>query len=223
MKKKPIKNLGAVEEIITTEADDGVSFDPASISFESIAQQAAYEGIRLKITAHLDTARQNLQLDIGFGDVVVPHPILLEYPVLLESEKIEISAYSWDSVVAEKFEACVKLSDLNSRMKDFHDIHFLLNNHDFAGKDLCNSIVATFRNRRTDLANAAYIFSETFYSHPDKQRQWSAFLRAFHQQTSMQFSEVLLEIKTFLSSIIESILAETDFNGKWKAQEGRWI
>jgi hypothetical protein len=147
----------------------------------------------------------------------------LEYPALLESERIEISAYSWGSVVAEKFEACVKLSDLNSRMKDFHDIHFLLNNHDFAGKELRGSILATFRNRGTDLSNAAYIFSEAFYSHPDKQKQWSAFLRTLHQQTLMQFSEIVMEIKMFLSPIIESILAESDFNGKWNAQEGRRI
>ncbi|MCI0692495.1 nucleotidyl transferase AbiEii/AbiGii toxin family protein [candidate division KSB1 bacterium] len=212
-----------INEIITTAANDGVFFDPASISFESIAQRAPYKGIRLKITAHLDTARQNLQLDFGFGDVVVPHPIPLEYPVLLEPERIEISAYSWDSVVAEKFEACVKLSDLNSRMKDFHDIHFLLNNHNFAGKELRTSILATFQNRRTDLSNAAHIFSETFYSHPDKQKQWSAFLRTIHQPASMQFSEVVQVIKTFLSPVIEAILAKTDFNDKWKTQEGRWI
>jgi len=222
LKNQPESFARIIEEIITTEASDGVSFDPSSISVESIAQRAAYEGIRLKITAHLDTARQNLQLDIGFGDVVVPHPIPLEYPVLLESERIELSAYSWDSVVAEKFEACVKLSDLNSRMKDFHDMHFLLNNHDFVGKELRGSILATFQNRRTDISNAAYIFSEAFYSHPDKQKQWTAFLRTIRQPAQMQFSEVVLEIEIFLSPVIESILADSDFNGKWNSQERKW-
>lgn len=96
IKNQPESFAKIIEEVIAITANDGVYFDPASISFERIAPQAAYEGIRCKITAHLDTAKQNLQLDIGFGDVVFPRPVPLEYPVLLESENITISSYSWD-------------------------------------------------------------------------------------------------------------------------------
>jgi len=101
-------------------------------------------------------------------------------------------------------------------------MHFLLNNHDFVGKELRGSILATFQNRRTDLSNAAHIFSEAFYNHPDKQKQWTAFLRTIRQQTQMRFSVLVLEIKIFLSPVIESILDGSDFNGKWNSEERKW-
>lgn len=223
IKNQPESFAGIIEEIIAAEANDGVHFDSASISIERIAQRAAYEGVRCKITAHLDTAKQNLQLDIGFGDVVFPRLVQLEYPVLLESEKILISSYSWDSVVAEKFEACVKLSDLSSRMKDFYDLSFLLSHQDFIGSELRGAIAATFQNRRTDLADAAYLFSEAFYNLPDKQKQWSAFLRGIHHSTPAKFPEIVLEIKEFLSPLVASILTESDFKHKWNTQTRKWV
>lgn len=212
-----------IEEIIASIANDGVYFDPASLAFERIAPQAAYEDIRCKITAQLDTAKQNLQLDIGFGDVVLPRPAQFEYPVLLESERIVLSAYSWDSVVAEKFEVCVKLSDLNSRMKDFYDLSFLLSNQDFIGNELRGAIAATFQNRRTDLADAAYIFSEAFYNLPDKQKQWLAFLHNIPDQPQIKFSGVVLEIKGFISPLVASILAESDFKRRWNSRARQWF
>jgi hypothetical protein len=54
----------------------------------------------------------------------------------MEEEAIEISAYNWESVIAEKFEAIVKFSDFNSRLKDFYDIFFLQRNKSFVGKFL---------------------------------------------------------------------------------------
>jgi hypothetical protein len=68
-----------------------------------------------------------IQIDLGFSDIVIPRPREMHYPVLLDDSVIpNIMCYSIDSVVAEKFEAMVKLSDLNSRMKDFFDVFGLL-------------------------------------------------------------------------------------------------
>lgn len=61
----------------------------------------------------------SLQVDIGFGDVVIPSPMKLDYPTLLEEKRFKIRAYSWESVVAEKLEALARFGELSSRMKDF--------------------------------------------------------------------------------------------------------
>jgi len=50
---------------------DAVIFDIESISAETIASQEKYPGIRLFVTAGLDTIRQRIQVDVGFGDVVL--------------------------------------------------------------------------------------------------------------------------------------------------------
>ena len=43
-------------------------------------------------------------MDIGFGDIVVPEPQELDYPLLLDDmPEVSINAYSLETVVAEKF------------------------------------------------------------------------------------------------------------------------
>jgi len=63
-----------------------------------------------------------MQVDIGSGDVIVPPPKEVQYPVLLNSPSARLRAYPREAVVAEKLEALVKLGMANTRMKDFYDL-----------------------------------------------------------------------------------------------------
>ncbi|MEY4815022.1 MAG: hypothetical protein RLZZ162_2095, partial [Verrucomicrobiota bacterium] len=56
----------------------------------------------------------------------------------------QIRTYPVHTVVAEKFEAMVKLGIANTRMKDFHDIWFLAQRFEFDGPTLRKAIDATF-------------------------------------------------------------------------------
>lgn len=106
--------------------DDGVLFDTDTLKAVSIVAHADHVGVRIKVTGFLGNIRQQLQLDIGFGDVVRPKPYTRDYPVLLGMVAPNIWVYSLESVIAEKFEAMIRLSVINSRMKDFYDIFTLL-------------------------------------------------------------------------------------------------
>jgi hypothetical protein len=78
--------------------------------------------VRISVDAQLDSIRQAISMDIGFGDIVIPSPVDLDYPVLLSGfPATHIVAYSLETVVAEKFQTMVVRSTLNSRMKDFFD------------------------------------------------------------------------------------------------------
>ena len=68
------------------------------------------EGIRIKIGATLGQARKKLQMDIGFGDVIIPRAMQMEFPTLLEEKPPRINVYSIESIISEKFEAMVKLA-----------------------------------------------------------------------------------------------------------------
>jgi len=142
-----IKN--AFKEICSLPCDeDGVSFDTDTITTEEITENRVYMGIRISLTAHLDTVRQVMKMDIGFGDVVVPEPLLITYPALMsELPAATIVAYSLESVVAEKFQAMIELSELNSRYKDFYDVYKILKNHNLTNDALAAAIHATFQNR----------------------------------------------------------------------------
>ena len=57
------------------------------------------------LTAFLGKARIPVQIDIGFGDVITPAAIDLEFPSLLGSAAPRLKAYPKETVVAEKLEA----------------------------------------------------------------------------------------------------------------------
>jgi hypothetical protein len=70
-----------------------------------------------------------MKMDIGFGDVVMPEPLLITYPALMEElPAVTVWAYSLESVVAEKFQAMIELSEANSRYKDFYDVYKIFKN-----------------------------------------------------------------------------------------------
>jgi predicted nucleotidyltransferase component of viral defense system len=129
---KKIKNDPAELEYIfkiiaNIPCEDGVKFFPSSVISERIKEDVDYEGIRIKIDATLGQARKKLQMDIGFGDVIIPRAMQMEFPTLLEEKPPRIKVYSIESIISEKFEAMVKLAMVNSRIKDFMiSIPFLL-------------------------------------------------------------------------------------------------
>ena len=58
--------------------------------------------MRVFVDTQFDTIRQRLQIDIGFGDIVTPENLQLEYPVLLDDMEIpvvrEYSELNWSNL-----------------------------------------------------------------------------------------------------------------------------
>lgn len=195
--------LAQVREILTIGViQDGMVFEPASLQTETITQDADYQGVRLRFNGVLSGAKVTLQLDIGFGDAVVPGAMRAEFPTLLDLPAPNLLCYSRESAIAEKFEAMVKLGDLNSRMKDFYDIWLLARQFDFDGPQLADAIDQTFTRRGTVLPDSLP-FGPAFVSL--KQPQW----KAFHRRLGMphlpdQFEQITELLTQFLTPILPS-------------------
>jgi hypothetical protein len=177
-----------ITEIVNTESyDNGLSFDSSNLEVLRIKESADYQGVRVKFKAFLESARINMQIDIGFGDVVVPLPQKSEFPVILNDPAPYILCYSRESTIAEKFEAMVKLGELNSRMKDFYDIWLLARQFSFESRTLQTAIKRTFENRGTQIPQNIKAFSIEFTS--TKQNQWKSFrkrLKIFRNKVLIQ-------------------------------------
>ena len=52
--------------------DDGLAFHADSVYAERMKEDEEYQGLRLKLTAMLESARIPIQIDIGFGDAICP-------------------------------------------------------------------------------------------------------------------------------------------------------
>lgn len=105
-------------DIAAVAVDDGITFDPASVTVEETRKEAGYGGVRVIITGELAKARCKTQIDVGFGDAVTPAPVDSIYPVLLnELPAPRLRAYPTYTVIAEKLHAIAVLGMTNSRLR----------------------------------------------------------------------------------------------------------
>ena len=214
---------GAMKEacLMAVEAD-GISFNSETIEAIRITEDAEYEGIRVRVHGSLGNARVSIQIDIGFGDVIIPNPETVSYPALLDFPAPELKGYTIESTIAEKFQAMVKLGVVNSRMKDFYDIWMLSRTLNFNGEILAEAVEKTFENRKTTVNPNAAIFNPSFGKNRTRNVQWQGFIeKAKLINAPESFEDVIAEIKLFLKPIASSIGRQRIFTRTWTAP-GPW-
>ena len=77
-------------EACTIQIEDGLQFAPETIQAEPIKGQTDHGGIRGSITGYLGTARTQLQVDMGFGDIVTGGPVSRPYRTILGNRSFSI-------------------------------------------------------------------------------------------------------------------------------------
>jgi hypothetical protein len=170
----------AVIAIVSIQEDDALRFDQSSLEVEDITEGNEYHGVRIRITCFLGNIRNTIQVDIGFGDAVESPLQELDYPILVDGRAFSLLSYPLSTVIAEKFEAMVALADLNSRMKDFWDIAYLLENYTIADKELLDALNATFQKRGTARPVEPIVFSPSFAHSEAALKRWKAFIKRTH-------------------------------------------
>ena len=172
--------------------EDGVLFAGDKIGSQNITEFKDYHGVRLSIPVTMDTITQVLTMDIGFGDVVTPNPVSLDYPLLLKGlPEASILAYSTETVIAEKMHAIIDLADQSSRMKDYYDIHHLLTSFQYDTAILQDAINRTFKNRHTSYNSDTMFFRKDFPNNPQMEVRWRAFLSKADINSALLFPEVV--------------------------------
>lgn len=176
--------------------EDGVYFDTESIKPEPITVDKKYPGLRFYVTAHMDTIVHNISVDIGFGDVVSPCPMTIDFPLLLPNiPSVNLQAYSLETVVAEKFHAMIDRDETNSRMKDYFDCYMLLTQRNISDETLFEAIKATFDNRVLAYKPNLKLFSDGFATDKERIIRWKAFLKKIQWKEEIPFPVVMQIIK----------------------------
>ncbi len=215
-----IKNV--FSNIFSIETDDPLRFDIDTLAVKTITEFKKYSGVNISISAYLDRTKISISIDIGFGDVIIPDKVELDFPVVLGDERPQVYAYSLSSSIAEKFEAIVSLAYDNTRFKDFYDIYVLLSTKDFNGNEMADAIKETFSYRKTSL-NEVVAFEQGFSSDPLRQSRWNAFVKKKRALIPVSLEDTIEGIKSFISPIIEAIKENRIFNLKWSHTRKEWI
>jgi hypothetical protein len=221
-----VENVAAIMLAVCREPvadDDGLRFQTEDIQAERITEAAEYHGVRVRVAAKLGSARIPVQIDVGFGDPVVPGATLVRLSTILDYPPPELQGYSRESAIAEKYQAMVYLGEINSRMKDFYDIWLLAMHGAYDGLILAAAIRATFEHRQTALQKTPAALSSAFAGHSDKQAQWRAFLRRLgaggdrHPAVNepLALAEAVAVIAAFLSPVTSALIEGLCFEQHW--------
>jgi len=219
-----IENLvSIVRDCAAVECEnDGITFDIENIRGEEIIKDSKYQGVRVIVRGTIGKIQLRVQIDFGFGDVIVPGPAWAELSDTLNMGVPCVLGYSPESSIAEKFQAMIALDIANTRIKDFYDIWTLSRECSFDGEMLKKAIATTFEQRNTLLPQEIPLaLTETFSSEPDKEKLWQAFLRKGRISTEGKtLGEVVKEIENFLMPPTLSAANEQHFSLTWS--EGNW-
>lgn len=185
--------------------EDGVTFECGKddIWLEDITVEVEYNGTRVHMTAHMDTIVQPFSIDVGFGDVIVPQPVQLDYPLLIEGlPAVNVEAYSLETVLAEKFQTMIDLGTINSRMKDFFDVYMILKGDKVDHGLLKEAVVEVFANRGTEMAPDHVVFSDGFVQDETRQKMWKAYLKKIKYKEELPFELVMEVVKEVLQPMM---------------------
>lgn len=208
-------------DICRIDVEDGIAFQPESVKAAEIRKEANYAGVRVTLMGMLDSARCPVQIDIGFGDAVVPGPDEVFYPIILgEMAKPHLRVYPRYAVVAEKLEALTSLGMLNSRMKDYFDLWILAKHSDFDGSILSRAVAATFERRQTLIPDGMPIgLADEFIQDAQKEKHWQGFLRK-NALDKTSLATVVGDLRAFLLPVLTAIAAGSSHDYSWCAGAG---
>lgn len=218
-------DLARMDEIIAEilavpTGNDYVTFKASKT--EPIAVQRKYHGISAQITGYIKNVRVPFNVDIGVGDVIVPHAERRSIQTQLDGyEKPEVLTYSLESTIAEKFDAILQRFELTGRMKDFYDIYYLSRMFDFDGLKLQTAIQETLLNRGTVYEKDSFDRVIALADDDDMQIKWRYFLKTLGNP-EISFETVISGLQDFLEPVWNCILAEEEFLMNWQAINTDW-
>ena len=197
-----IRNI--FEEILFIDIEDNVNFEIVNI--KDIRLEDEYGGYKINVKGTLDKIRTNFFIEITTGDVITPREIKYKYNSIFEDRKINIMAYTIETIIAEKFESIISKNITTTRAKDFYDLYMLMNNNrnEINDKILVEAIENTFNKRNTEFdINSFKEIVELLSDSSTLKKVFTDYQEKLEYTKHVQFDDIIKTIKDIVS-ILES-------------------
>lgn len=203
MNQEELKRI--LMEILSIDVDDNVRFE--YISTSKIKDEDLYGGFRFKINAYLNKLRANLQIDVATGDIITPRAIEYKYKCLFDDKYLDLITYNLETVLAEKFNSVISIGVLNSRMKDYYDIYYLLTrkSNEIDKKILKQAIINTFDHQKTDIHSIKERF-EQIRENSKIDEQWRNYSKKHHYTINISKDDLMNEIEKIVELFSEDCI-----------------
>ena len=203
MNQEELKRI--LMEILAIDVNDNVRFE--YISTSKIKDEDLYGGFRFKINAYLNKLRANLQIDVATGDIITPKAIEYKYKCLFDDKYLDLITYNLETVLAEKFNSVISIGVLNSRMKDYYDIYYLLTSksNEIDKKILKQAIINTFDHQKTDIHSIKERF-EQIRENSKIDEQWRNYSKKHHYTINISKNDLMNEIEKIVELFSEDCI-----------------
>ena len=194
--------LKVFEEVFLIYIDDGIAFKFTKI--EPIREDDAYGGFRVSLIARYDTILAPLKIDITTGDAITPREIDFTYQLMFQEHEISIWAYPIETILAEKYETIIRRSVLNTRIRDYYDLHVLyqLKSAQINIQTLRQAITMTAVKRKSlDLLLQYEQVIQSISIDPQLERLWKVYQKEYVYAAEISFADLIDTLHEFSSSI----------------------
>ena len=195
--------MDIVEDISRINLDDGVSFVIKDVG--SIMEDMEYPGIRVTMDALMGKMTTPIKIDISTGDVVTPSAIEYSYKLMLEDRTIRLWTYNLETSLAEKLQTVLSRGTLNTRMRDYYDIHSLLKLYKAQIEvDVLNkAFKATCEKRGTYLSvEDCNEIIEAIYEDSQLKKMWSSYQKKYSYADGIAFETAIQSLKLLIEIAI---------------------
>ncbi len=203
-----IKGIDLTDEQLYEVLNEILGIDVgANVIFEiknskPIREEDDYGGLRYNIVAKFDNIKVDLSIDIATGDLITPCEIEYDYKMMFEDRNLKIMTYNIETIIAEKFQTVIARGILNSRMKDYYDLYYLITYKEFSKENLKNAIVQTFNKRETDIEKIDKVISEIKNSEFIEE-MWRNYSMHYKYSNNIKFDQVVNVIEAIKELIKE--------------------
>ena len=188
-----------VQEILSIDLRDNVNFKIKNS--DPIREEDAYGGIKYNILAMFENIRVNLSIDIATGDVITPREIEYEYKMMFEDRSLKIMTYNIETIIAEKFETLIRRNVLNSRMKDYYDLYYLITYKELSIENLKSAIIKTFEKRKTDINTIDKVINQISES-DFIEELWLNYTKKYQYAKNIEFKKIIEKINLIRELLI---------------------
>lgn len=101
-----------------------------------------------------------------------------------------MKSYNIESIIAEKFQTVISRGILNSRMKDYYDLYYLITYKKFSKVNLKNAIKNTFSKRNTDIKCINTVIEEIKKSDFVKDL-WNSYSDKYQYTKNIKFEDII--------------------------------
>lgn len=199
--------------------DDGVKFLPETMRIAK-DREGTTPGGKVVVTAMVHTAKVEVRIDVGFGNVITPEATMIKIPTLLDdvSPAPTVLAYPITSIVSEKFHAMAQHGLVSTRMKDYFDLMRMSETFEFDGEILKQAIISTFNHQRRPIPHEPEGLSERMIGVSAK--QWAAYVKRQGIEAPLDFRDVVDKVAHFLQPAVTAAALDIDGPGDWHPNTG---